>query len=186
VTNVSTVAAVAVAIAAAAGAAVGWTRPDAAVQPPAPSIRIVDVRPLRTSDASVRDLITHTFAVRVAIRGWTLLPYRPGATARHNRTRAGHWRLYVDGSLLGDMFGSSTVSYTGYLAPGTHWLAAELSNADRTSLFPAVWSEPVIVRVPRTVRCWQTGWRGTPETGTPTFSCGAAIRPKPSPGKDGS
>jgi hypothetical protein len=135
-----------------------------------PSIRIVDVRPLGSPDVTLRDLITHTVAVRVEIRGWTLLPYRPGATARDNRPGAGHWRLYLDGYHLGDTLGDERVSYV-YVQPGTHWLAAELSNADSTSLDPAVWSEPVVLHVPRVIRCWQTGWHGTPETGTPRFTC---------------
>jgi hypothetical protein len=160
----------AVALAASAAAAVGWTRTPSASQPVAPSVRIIDVRPLQSPEPALRDLITHTFAVRVAIRGWTLLPYQPGVTARDNRLGAGHWRLYLDGWPLGDNFGAAHTTYA-YLPPGTHWLAAELSNADSTSLHPAVWSEPVILHVPRHIRCWQTGWRGIPETGTPTFTC---------------
>ncbi len=39
---------------------------------------------------------------------------------------------------------ASHVTYTPYLSPGTHWIAAELSNADDTSLEPPLWSEPVI------------------------------------------
>jgi hypothetical protein len=172
------------ALAAVAVAAVAWTRPPTLVERPAPSIRIVDVRPLRSPTVELRDLITHTFAVRVAIVGWKLLPYRPGAAARDNRPGAGHWRLYLDGFSLGDNLGSSTVSYTTRLTPGTHWIAAELSNADSTSLRPAIWSEPAILHVPRVLRCWQNGWRGTPETGTPTFRCHArrALRPRPSSG----
>jgi hypothetical protein len=153
----------------ASGAAVaGWARTP--VDRPAPSIRIVDVRPLRSPDPSLRGLITHTFAVRVAIDGFELLPYQPGVSARDNRRRAGHWRLYLDGHPLADNLGTEQHTYT-YLPVGEHWLAAELSNADSTSLHPAVWSEPVILHVPRVIRCWQTGWSGTPETGTPTFTC---------------
>ena len=151
--------AVAIALGASAAAAVAWTR-DAPPAPPAPSIKIVDVRPLWTPDAGLRDFVTHVAKVRVAITGWGLLPYHPGASARDNRPHAGHWRLYLDGYSLGDTQGRSTVSYTTYLPPGTHWLAAELSNADGTSPRPPVWSEPVTVDVPRVVRCWQTGWRG--------------------------
>lgn len=158
------------AVAACSAAAAGWARTPTQLERPAPWIRIVDVRPLRSPDSGLRDLITHTFAVRVAIDGWTLLPYLPGATASDNRPAAGHWRLYLDGRPLGDNLGNRYVSYS-YLPPGTHWLAAELSNADSTSRDPAVWSEPVVVRVPRVTRCWQTGWRGSPETGTPTFKC---------------
>jgi hypothetical protein len=157
-----------VAFVASAAAAIGWTR--SAFHPVAPSIQIVDVRPLHSPDPSLRDLITHTFAVRVAIRGWTLRPYQPGVTARDNRPAAGHWRLYLDGSPLGDNLGAGQTTYA-YLPPGTHWLAAELSNADSSSLHTAVWSEPVIVHVPRRIRCWQAGWKGTPETGTPIFTC---------------
>jgi hypothetical protein len=160
-----------VSLAASAAAALGWARPAMHVERPARSIRIIDVRPLRTSDPGLRDLITHTFAVRVAIRGWKLLPHRPGATASDNRPRAGHWRLYLDGFSLGDDFGDAQVTYTPYLTPGTHWIAAELSNADATSLHPAVWSEPVVLHVPRVIRCWQTGWRGPLAAGTPTFTC---------------
>jgi hypothetical protein len=163
-------AALVVALAASAAAAVGWARLAMHVERPR-SIKIIDVRPLRTSDPSLRDLITHTFAVRVAIRSWKLLPYRPGATVSDNHPRAGHWRLYLDGSSLGDNLGDAQVTYTRYLSPGTHWIAAELSNADSTSLHPPVWSEPVVLHVPRVIRCWQTGWRGSPETGTPAFTC---------------
>jgi hypothetical protein len=158
------------AAAASCAAAIAWSRTPLE-RAPAPSIRIVDVRPLRSPTPELRDLITHTFAVRVSIAGWRLMPYRPGATASDNRPGAGHWRLYLDGFSLGDNLGSSTVSYTSHLTPGTHWIAAELSNADSTSLRPAVWSEPAILHVPRVIRCWQSGWRGTPETGTPTFRC---------------
>lgn len=159
-----------VALTASTAAALGWPRAPRTLVRAAPSIRIDDVRPLQTSDELLRDLITHTFAVRVEISGWTLLPYRPGATARDNRRGAGHWRLYLDGHTLGDNLGSSRRTYV-YVSPGTHWIAAELSNADSTSLRPAIWSEPVILHVPRVVRCWRTGWRGSPETGNPTFAC---------------
>jgi hypothetical protein len=159
------------ALAASAVAAVGWVRTPTPFERRAPSIRIVDVRPLRISDPNLRDLITHTFAVHVAITDWKLLPYRPGPTASGNRSGAGHWRLYLDGGSLGDNFGTSHVTYTPYLSPGTHWMAGELSNVDSTSLDPPLWSEPVILHVPRVIRCWQTGWRGSLETGTPTFSC---------------
>jgi hypothetical protein len=155
---------------AAAAAAIGWTRAPRAVAAPRPSIRIVNVRPLQTSDAKLRDLITHTFEVRVDIRGWALLPFRPGPTPRDNAPGAGHWRLYLDGRSLGDNFGPSHISYL-IIRPGTHWLAAELSNADSTSVRPAIWSEPIILHVPRVVRCWQAGWHGTPERGTPRFAC---------------
>jgi hypothetical protein len=172
--------AVLVALSASTAAALGWARAPRKLVRAAPSIRIVDLRPLQTSNASLRDIITHTVAIQVATRNWRLLPYRPGATARDNGRYAGHWRLYLDGHSLGDNFGAARVSYAT-LPPGTHWLAAELSNADSTSLRPAVWSEPVILHVPRVVRCWQTGWRGSPETGSPRFACNrnsspAAIR----------
>lgn len=159
---------VVVALGASAAALAGWVR--APGERPAPSLRIVEIRPLTTSDAGLRDLITHTFAVRVTITGWRLLPYQPAVTSDDNDRGAGHWRLYLDGHQLADNLGSSPVSYV-YLPSGIHWLAAELSNADSTSLRPSVWSEPVIVHVPRVVRCWQTGWHGSPERGTPTFSC---------------
>ena len=136
----------------------------------------MDVRPLFTRDAALRDLITHTFAVRVAIGGFELLPYRPGTTAADNRARTGHWRLYLDGRDLGDNLGSDTVTYTPYLTPGTHWIAAELSNADSTSLRPGVWSEPVVLHVPKVIRCWQTGRHGPPEAGTPRFTCAQPVR----------
>jgi hypothetical protein len=169
--SLAATAALALAVAASVAALVGWTKAATSSVERAPSVRIVDVRPLRTRDAALHDLITHTFAVRVAITGWTLLPYRPGATASDNRRRSGHWRLYLDGRSLGDSYGASRVVYTPYLTPGAHWIAAELSNADSSSLDPAVWSEPVILHVPRIMRCWQTGWHGTPETGTPRFKC---------------
>jgi hypothetical protein len=160
--------ALALAVAASTAAAVGWVRAPA--DRPAPSVRIIDVRPLTTSDTALRDLITHTFAVRVAIRGWELLPYKPGVTTSDNQVGAGHWRLYLDGHTLGDNLGGSRRTYV-YIPPGTHWMAAELSNADSTSLRPAVWSEPIILHVPRVIRCWQTGWHGQPDRGTPTFRC---------------
>jgi hypothetical protein len=62
--------------AALATAAVGWSRT-------APSIRILDVRPLTTSDAALRDLLGHHLAVRV------------------QKTDA-RWRLYVDGQPIED------------------------------------------------------------------------------------
>jgi hypothetical protein len=160
-----------VALAASAAAASGWARTPASVEARRVSIRIVDVRPLQTSDATLRNVISHTFAVRVAIRGWKLLPYKAGATAGDNRGGAGHWRLYVDGFSLGENFGRAQVTYTRYLSPGVHWIAAELSYADGSSLSPPIWSEPVILHVPRVVRCWQSGWRGSPERGTPSFTC---------------
>jgi hypothetical protein len=159
------------AVAVSAVAAVGWGKTPLRVERPVRSIRIVDVRPLRTSDPSLRDVISHTFAVRVAISGWKLLPYQPGATASDNHPGAGHWGLYLDGGSLGENFGTSRVTYTPYLRAGTHWIAAELRNADGSSLKPPLWSEPVILHVPRVIRCWQTGWRGSPENGTPTFVC---------------
>lgn len=159
----------------ATAAGLGWSRAAAAQEAQAPSIRIVDVRPLRSPDTSLRDLITHTFAVRVAIDGWRLLPYQPGATAADNRRGAGHWRLYLDGVALGDNLGDTDVTYA-YVRPGIHWMAAELSNANSTSLRPPVWSEPIILHVPERVRCWQTGWHGSPERGTPTFTCAGQMR----------
>jgi hypothetical protein len=165
-------------LAVSAGAAVAWTRAPAYVVRPAPSIRIVDVRPLQTSDSTLRDIITHTFAVRVAISGWTLLPYEPDATANDNHAGAGHWRLYLDGRSLGDNFGNEKLSYTPYLSAGTHWIAAELSNGDYTSVDPPIWSEPVVLHVPAVIRCWQTGWRGSSRTGRPTFKCNPRRGPR--------
>src|SRR5919198_6096381 len=92
--RIGTSSAVLVAVTACAAATVGWAPAPRTLVRAAPSIRIDDVRPLRTPDEALRDLITHTFAVRVQISGWTLLPYQPGATARDNRRGAGHWRLY--------------------------------------------------------------------------------------------
>lgn len=152
----------------AAAAAAGFARPS--TRRAAPSLRITDVRPLFTSDVALRSLITHTFAVRVAIAGWRLLPYEPGVTAADNRAGAGHWRLYLDGHALADNLGSSPVTYV-YLTAGLHWLAAELSNADATSLEPPVWSEPVVLHVPRVIRCWQTGWHASAGHGVPRFRC---------------
>jgi hypothetical protein len=128
-------------------AVTGWTR-DPASRAEKRWITIRDVRPLHTDDPNLRNLITHTYAVRVSIAGWGLLPYRPGASADSNRPDAGHWRLYLNGHSLGDEYGDTRVSYTTYLPPGTHWIAAELSNADGTSLRPSVWSEPVLLHVP--------------------------------------
>jgi hypothetical protein len=159
------------ALAASAAAAVGWARTPAQIGQSAPSIRIVDVRPLQTTNPNLRDIITHTFAVRVAISGWRLLPYQPGATAEDNRSGAGHWRLYLDGFALGDNLGNQKRSYTPYLSRGTHWIAAELSNADSTSLETPIWSEPVALHIPAVIRCWQTGWRGSSRTGAPTLTC---------------
>jgi hypothetical protein len=125
---------------------------------PAPSVRIVDIRPLRSTNAELRDLVSHTFAVRVRIDEWTLLPSKPDATARDNRRGEGHWRLYLDGRPLGNSSGDALVSYV-YLSPGQHWIAAELSQADSTSLDPPVWSEPLILHVPRVISCWQSVMR---------------------------
>lgn len=172
--TVPTRAALVLAFAASVAAAVGWARTPARDPVRAPSIAIVDVRPLQTDDPNLRDLITHTFAVRVSITGWRLLPYLPGAGAADNRRDAGHWRLYIDGHSLGESYGSDSVSYTRYLRPGTHWVAAELTNADSTSLRAPVWSEPVVLQVPRVIRCWQSGWRGPSTRRTPTFRCAHA------------
>ena len=136
-----------VAFVALVAAAAGWTKALIRSERQAPSIRIVDVRPLKTSDVALRDLVTHTFAVRVSVTGWKLLPYLPGAHPSDNRSDAGHWRLYLDGLPLGD--NHDNVSYTTYLSPGAHWIAAELSNLDHTSLRPTIWSEPVILNVPK-------------------------------------
>jgi hypothetical protein len=156
------------ALGASIAAVLGWVR--APRERPVRAVRIVDVRPLATTDAALRERISHTFAVRVRITGWRLLPYRPAVSRADNERDAGHWRLYLDGHQLEDNLGFSSLTYV-YMPPGTHWLAAELSNADSTSLRPAVWSEPVILHVPRRIRCWQSGWHGSPESGTPSFTC---------------
>lgn len=161
----------AVAAAAIVLAGAGWMRSPARQARPVRSISIVDVRPLRLDDPALRPITSHLFAVRVATPGWTLLRYKPGATAADNRADAGHWRLYLDGHPLGNSYGSSHVGYTPYLTPGTHWIAAELRNIDSSRLGPAVWSEPVVLHVPEVIRCWQTGWNGTRETGIPLFTC---------------
>jgi hypothetical protein len=123
-----------------AAAALGWSR----AAPSAPSIHIVDVQPLRTSDPGLRDLLAHHLAVRV------------------QKTDA-RWRLYVDGQPIEDS--TAKVLHTPYLTPGEHWIAARLQRGT------GVWSEPVVLRMPKVMRCWQTGWRGGPEAGTPRFSC---------------
>lgn len=172
----------AIAFAASITALFGWVR--APGEHPVLSVRIVDVRPLATSDAALRDRISHTFSVRVRITGWKLLSYQPGVTHADNEPGAGHWRLYLDGHPLGDNLGNDHVTYA-YVPPGTHWIAAELSNADSTSLRPAVWSEPVILHVPRIVHWWQSGWHGSPEGGTPLFACRDGQRPHPAAIKKG-
>ena len=98
---------------------------------PAHTIRIVDVRPLATSDPNLEQLIAHHFAVRV-------------------ETGAARWRLFLDGNPIEES--ASKVIDTPYLVPGTHWIAAQLRHGN-------VWSEPVVLHVPKTVRCWQTGAR---------------------------
>lgn len=147
-------------------AAAGWTRETSR---PRTAIAITDVRPLRVSEPSLHRTASHYFAVRVAVDGWTLLPYEPGTVAAPRD--GGHWRLYLDGHRLGESYGTAGLAYTPYLTPGTHWIAAELTNIDSTSLTPPVWSEPVVLHVPRRIRCWQTGWHGTPDTGTPRYNC---------------
>ena len=127
-------------------AVVGWTRDPAAAKSPVRAVRIVDVRPLHTSDRALSDMFSHELAVRVSLSGWRLYPYRPGATSRDNRREGGHWRIYVDGQPLAHVYTRTT--YTPYLAPGTHWLVAELRNVDQSSLRPSVWSEPVVLYVP--------------------------------------
>jgi hypothetical protein len=155
------------ALAAAAVAATGWMRTPAR---PRAAITITDVRPLKVSEPTMHELASHFFAVRVAVSGWSLLPYQFG---RPSYVRGGgHWRLYLDGYRLGESYGGSRVTYTPYLIPGTHWIAAELTNPDSSSLSPPIWSEPVVLHVPRRIRCWQTGWHGSSETGTPIFGCG--------------
>lgn len=134
---------------AALAAVTGWARDPTTVRLQRPSIAIVDVRPVQTDDPNLRDQFRHFLTVRVSIVGWRLLPYRPGAAAADNRPDAGHWRLYLDGWPLGDSYGDARVSYTPYVTTGAHWIAAELSNADGTSLRTPIWSEPVLLRVPR-------------------------------------
>jgi hypothetical protein len=160
----------ALAIVASTAAAIGWVSRPAALDQRARSIRIVDVRPLHISDVALRDVASHTFRVRVATTGWALLPYHPTASRRDNRRAAGYWRLYLDGFSLGDVFGTTPVAPV-YLTPGTHWLAAELRNLDHTGLKPSVWSEPVVLYVPRRVRCWQAGLRRLAMTVIPRFTC---------------
>jgi hypothetical protein len=169
---------IAAAVLASALAAVGWTRAPSEVRRPTPGIRIVDVHPLHSPEPSLDGLITHTFAVRVALRGWTLLPYEPGVSARDNGSGAGHWRLYLDGRRLADNLGGQTTTYVR-IDPGTHWLTADLSNADSTSLTNPLFAEPVILHVPRHMQCWQTGWRGGPERGMPIFTCHRGSRGRP-------
>jgi hypothetical protein len=155
-------------VAASSAAVVSWI--DARKEGPAPSIHIVGVRPLQSTNSDVRDLISHTFAVRVRVDDWTLLPHEPDVTAHDNRNGQGHWRLYLDGRPLGNITGDTLVSYV-YLIPGEHWIAAELKRADSTSLDPPVWSEPVILHVPRVISCWQAATRGAVVSGRSKNSC---------------
>jgi hypothetical protein len=93
------------------------------------------------------------------------------AASRQTRTSApAHTKppRAAGGHYLPDSLGNATITYTPYLTPGTHWIAAELSNSDPTSLRPPVWPETVVLHVPRAIRCWPTRWRGTPGHGTPT------------------
>jgi hypothetical protein len=99
-----------------AAAVVGWTRTSSS-----PSIRIVDVRPLATTDPNLRDLLAHHLAVRV------------------QKTHA-RWSLYVDGHPIEES--TAKVIDTPYLTPGPHWLAARLQRK-------GVWSEPVTLHMPR-------------------------------------
>jgi hypothetical protein len=64
------------------------------------------------------------------------------------RPRLRHWRLYLDGYPVAETFTDTAV--TPYLVAGAHWFAAELRDADHDRLRPTVWSEPWVVRVPRT------------------------------------
>lgn len=152
-----------------AAAATGWTRSLTATDRPPPAIRIVDVRPLQTSDAALRELFSHELAVRVAVTDWNLYPDPPAAAAGVSRRDGGHWHLYVDGESLGDIH--TAVAYTPYLVAGTHWIAAELRHVDHTALRPPVWSEPVIVYVPKRIRCRQTGPSGPLSSTSPELSC---------------
>jgi hypothetical protein len=148
-------------VAASSAAAVSWVRaPHKSV--PAPSVQIVDVRALRSTNPDLRDLISHTFAIRVQVDTWTL------DRARQSHGSAG-WRLYLDGRPLGDIPGDTVVSYV-YLIPGEHWIAAELRRA-ATSLDPPVWSQPVILHVPRVISCRQATGRASTESGTPNQTC---------------
>jgi hypothetical protein len=125
-------------------AAAGWTRDPGDSRP---TIRIVDVRPLTTKDPDLRDMLGHHLAVRVATSGWDLEPARSDASGLDPRPRLRHWRLYIDGHPLADSF--ADVADTPYLLPGDHWLVAELRRPDHTSLRPQVWSQPVLLHIPR-------------------------------------
>jgi hypothetical protein len=63
------------------------------------------------------------------------------AASRQTRTSApAHTKSprAARGHYLPDSLGNATITYTPYLTPGTHWIAAELSNSDPTSLRPRV------------------------------------------------
>jgi hypothetical protein len=153
--------------AAVATAAAGWARSPA--KPRSPSIRFVSVTPLSTADAGLRDVVGHHLSVRVATTGWPLRHVRDRAGGLEEGPRLRRWRLYVDGRAFGDSY--DDVAVTPYLPPGTHWLAAELRGPGHERLRPPVWSEPVVLHMPRSIRCLQTGWRGGAESGRPTFAC---------------
>jgi len=126
-------------------ATAGWTRGSGETRP---TIRIVDVRPLTTKDADLRDLLAHHLAVRVVTTDWELEPARSDESGLDPRPRLRRWRLYIDGHPLADSF--ADVAYTPYLPAGDHWLVAELRRPDHRPLQPAVWSGPVTLHVPQT------------------------------------
>jgi hypothetical protein len=132
------------AVVAAALAAGGWARVPAGARP---TIAIADVRPLVLPDGP-----SHYFAVRVRTNGWRLQRARPDESGLDARPRVRRWRLYLDGHPVGDT--AADIFDTPYLLPGTHWIAAELRGRNHERLRPDVWSEPVVLEVPKTIRCW--------------------------------
>ncbi len=144
---------------AAALAAGGWARAPGGARP---TIAIADVRPLVLPAGP-----THYFAVRVRTRGWRLERSSPEVSGLDAAPHLRHWRLYLDGHPIADTF--TDVFDTPYLEPGTHWIAAELRGPDHERLQPDVWSEPVVLQVPKTIRCWPVERRltcVTPTTGS--------------------
>jgi hypothetical protein len=132
------------ALAATAATAAGLRSDDA---PPASSIRIVSVEPMRVP-GNLSGMFDRVYEVRVRIRGWKMYPLLgTGAARRHNRLDGGHWHLYVDGEYASAS--NDDLAHTWYLHRGTHAVNAQLTNVDHTPLGgEAHWSQTVLVTVP--------------------------------------
>jgi hypothetical protein len=133
------------------------------------SVRIVDVRPLQTSDPGLRDLITHTFGVRdQPLEAAPLSAGRNRArqpSRRRPLTPLPRWRLAR----------RQIRAVTRHL----HTLLQSRHALDRGRAEQRRWQQPLSRNLvgaghppcPARAPLWQTGWHGTAETGTPRFTC---------------